>query len=254
MAGTHFKGPILFSAQRPALENLNTGMWPDQVYYMDDFYAGALDETHKWTIIKDAGATVAVLADTVNGEVELRSAAGVDNDGGSIQGKHEFLALPTTAGEKLYFETRLKTVGATSTDIFVGLGEVFITNPENIFNTNNQIAFVLTEGTGGVITGRTKSGGTTTTVTLSPTADVTLADDTFITLGFVATKGTTTDKVEFFVNRKKVGTSTTNIPTANMKPQAASISGILGGDAMNTKLDYIMAAKDRDVSYPGQPT
>jgi hypothetical protein len=39
-----------------------------------------------------------------------------------------------------------------------------------------------------------------------------------------------------------------------MKPQAASISGILGGDAMNTKLDYIMAAKDRDVSYPGQPT
>jgi hypothetical protein len=105
-----------------------------------------------------------------------------------------------------------------------------------------------------VITGRTKSGGTTTTVTLSPTADVTLADDTFITLGFVATKGTTTDKVEFFVNRKKVGTSTTNIPTANMKPQAASISGILGGDAMNTKLDYIMAAKDRDVSYPGQPT
>ena len=105
-----------------------------------------------------------------------------------------------------------------------------------------------------MITGRTKSGGTTTTVTLSPTADVTLADDTFITLSFVATKGTTTDKVEFFVNRKKVGTSTTNIPTANMKPQAASISGILGGDAMNTKLDYIMAAKDRDVSYPGQPT
>ena len=45
MAGTHFKGPILFSAQRAALENLNTGMWPDQVYYMDDFYAGALDET-----------------------------------------------------------------------------------------------------------------------------------------------------------------------------------------------------------------
>ena len=83
MAGTHFKGPILFSSARPALENLNTGQWPDQVYYMDDFYAGALDETHKWTIVKDSGATVAVLADTVNGEVELRSAAGVDNDGGS---------------------------------------------------------------------------------------------------------------------------------------------------------------------------
>jgi hypothetical protein len=249
MAGTHFKGPILFSSARPALENLNTGQWPDQVYYMDDFYAGALDETHKWTIVKDSGATVAVLADTVNGEVELRSAAGVDNDGGSIQGKHEFLALPTTAGNSLYFETRLKTVGATSTDIFVGLGEVFITNPENIFNTNNQIAFILTEGTGGVITGRTKSGGTTTSVTLSPTADVTLADDTFITLGFVATKGNNSDTVKFYVNRKHVGTSQTNIPTANMKPQAASISGILGGDAMNTKLDYIMAAKDRDVSY-----
>ena len=254
MAGTHFKGPILFSAQRPALENLNTGMWPDQVYYMDDLYAGALDETLRWTIVKDSGATAAIVADTLNGEIELKSAAGVDNDGASIQGKHEFLAVPTTAGEKLYFETRLQTVGAGSTDIFVGLGEVFTTNPENIFNTNNQIAFVLTEGTSGVITGRTKSGGTTTTVTLSPTAVVTLADDTFITLGFVATKGTTTDKVEFFVNRKKVGTSTTNIPTANMKLQACSISGTLGGEAMNTKIDYIMAAKDRGVSYPGQPS
>ena len=47
MAGTHFKGPLLFSAQRPSLQNLNTSMWPDQFHYMDDFDDGAIDETLK---------------------------------------------------------------------------------------------------------------------------------------------------------------------------------------------------------------
>ena len=37
MSGTHFKGPVQFSNQTPALQNLNIGNWPDQVYYMDDF-------------------------------------------------------------------------------------------------------------------------------------------------------------------------------------------------------------------------
>ena len=45
----------------------------------------------------------------------------------------------------------------------------------------------------------------------------TLTNDTYVTLGFVATKGNTTDKVEFFINRKSAGTTTSTIPTANMK-------------------------------------
>ena len=37
MAGTHFKGTVKISSATPALQNLNNGNWPDQVYYMDDF-------------------------------------------------------------------------------------------------------------------------------------------------------------------------------------------------------------------------
>ena len=43
MAGTHFRGPVMFSSATPALENLNIGDWPDQVKWMDDFTGIAID-------------------------------------------------------------------------------------------------------------------------------------------------------------------------------------------------------------------
>ena len=74
-----------------------------------------------------------------------------------------------------------------------------------------------------------------------------MENDTYVTLGLVATKGTNLDKVEFYINRNKVGQSTTNIPTANMKVMAMSVSGELLDKI--TTIDYIMAAQDRNVSY-----
>ncbi len=93
---THFKGPVLFSSAS-AFENLKMSMWPDQFTYMDDFNQGALDTTHNWTIVKDSGASAAVVADSLSGEVNLTSANTTDNDGASIQAKQESFALPTTA-------------------------------------------------------------------------------------------------------------------------------------------------------------
>jgi hypothetical protein len=75
-----------------------------------------------------------------------------------------------------------------------------------------------------------------------------MENDTYVTLGLVATKGTNLDKVEFYINRNKVGQSTTNIPTANMKVMAMSVSGDATGQKITT-IDYIMAAQDRNVSY-----
>ena len=100
---THFKGPVLFS-NASAFENLKMSMWPDQFTYFDDFNQGALDATHNWTIVKDSGASAAVVADSLSGEVNLTSANTTDNDGASIQAKQESFALPTSAGKKLYFE------------------------------------------------------------------------------------------------------------------------------------------------------
>jgi hypothetical protein len=236
---THFKGPILFSAQRPALENLNIAKWPDQFTYMDDFNQGALDATHDWTIVKDSGASAAVVADALNGEVNLTSANTTDNDGASIQGKQESFALPTTAGNKLYFETRVKISGFT---------ETFATNPENALLSSNVIGFVKVDGTA-IVKGTTESGDTQTLVEFSDTTKSTMENDTYVTLGLIATKGSSsTNTVEFFINRKKVGTSTTNIPTANLKVMAMSVSGDATGQKVTT-VDYIMAAQDRDVSY-----
>ena len=243
---THFKGPVLFS-NASAFENLKMSMWPDQFTYFDDFNQGALDATHNWTIVKDSSATAAVVADSLNGEVNLTSANTTDNDGASIQAKQESFALPTTAGNKLYFETRVKISDATQTDFLVGFTETFATNPENALLSSNVIGFVKVDGSA-IVKGTTESGDTQTLVEFADTTKSTMENDTYVTLGLVATKNDSTNKVQFYINRNLVGTSTTNIPTANMKVMAMSVSGDATGQKVTT-FDYIMAAQDRDVSY-----
>ena len=243
---THFKGPVLFS-NASAFENLKMSMWPDQFTYFDDFEQGALDATHNWTIVKDTGASAAIAADGTGGEVNLTSAATTDNDGASIQAKQESFALPTSAGKKLYFETRVKISDATQTDFLVGFTETFATNPENALLSSNVIGFVKVDGSA-IVKGTTESGDTQTLVEFADTTKSTMQNDTYVTLGLVATKNDTVNKVEFYINRNKVGQSTTNIPTANMKVMAMSVSGDTTGTKVTT-IDYIMAAQDRNVSY-----
>mgnify|MGYP003624524132 FL=1 len=251
MAGTHFKGPLLFSAQRPSLQNLNTSMWPDQFHYMDDFNTGAVDETNDWTIIKDTGAAVAV-GDSATGELTLTSTATTDDDGASIQQKLETFSTPSIVGDSVWVETRIKNSTVAQSDLIVGLTETFTTNPEAMFASSNLIAFVLTDGSA-VIGGATEATDTATLVTLDTTLS-TLTDDTFVTLGFKFTKGNTTDKVEFYINRKFAGVSTTNIPasTVLLKLGVASISGNATGTRVTT-LDYIMGSQDRNVTYTESP-
>ena len=190
MAGTHFKGPILFSAQRPALENLNIARWNDQFIQFDDYDHGAVDETLRWTIVKDSGAAVAIAADARSGEINLTSANTTDNDGASIQGKQEYFSLPSTEGNKLYYETRIKMSDVDQMDVLVGLTETFATNPENALASSNIIGFLLTDGSA-VIHGVTEASDSQTLVTFTDTTLSTLENDTFVTLGFIATKGDT---------------------------------------------------------------
>lgn len=249
MAGTHFKGPILFSAQRPALENLNIARWNDQFIQFDDYDHGAVDETLRWTIVKDSGAAVAIAADARSGEINLTSANTTDNDGASIQGKQEYFSLPSTEGNKLYYETRIKMSDVDQMDVLVGLTETFTTNPEAALLSSNIIGFLLADGSA-VISGVTEASDSQTIVTFDDTTLSTLENDTFVTLGFIATKGDTSanDKVEFFINRKLAGSTKLTVPTANMKMMAMSVSGDATGQKVTT-LDYMMGAQDRDVTY-----
>ena len=246
---THFKGPILYSAARKGFENLQVGVWPDQAVFLDDFTGIALDATNDWTVVKDSGATVAITADAATGVVALTSAATTDDDGASIQG-NEIFQLPTTAGEKLFFESRFFASttagsGVGQMDIWMGLTENFATHPENAFLATNRIGFQLDDGSS-LTRLISESGGTETETELA--AAYNLTDDTYVTLGFIATKGTSTDTVQFYYNRQLVGTHTTNVPTALLTPAAVEVSG----DATGTKsmsIDYIMAAVARGVTY-----
>tara|TARA_R100001480_G_scaffold149305_1_gene149146 strand:+ start:238 stop:984 length:747 start_codon:yes stop_codon:yes gene_type:complete len=246
---THFKGPILYSAARKGLENLQVGVWPDQAVLYDDFTGILLDATNDWTVVKDSGATAAISADTATGVLALTSQATTDDDGASIQG-NEIFQLPSTAGEKLFFESRFFASttagsGVGQMDIWVGLTENFATAPENAFLATNRIGFQLDDGSS-LTRLISESGGTETETELA--AAYNLTDDTYVTLGFIATKGTSTDTVQFYYNRQLVGTHTTNVPTALLTPAAVEVSG----DATGTKslnVDYIMAAVDRGVTY-----
>jgi hypothetical protein len=75
-----------------------------------------------------------------------------------------------------------------------------------------------------------------------------LSDDTYVTLGFIATKGTSTDTVQFYYNRQLVGTHTTNVPTDLLTPAMVEVSGD-GTGTKSMNVDYIMAAVDRGVTY-----
>jgi len=93
----------------------------------------------------------------------------------------------------------------------------------------------------------TESGDSETDTTLSGTT-YDLSDATDVTVSFVATKGTSTDNVRFYINRTLVGTHATNVPTANMTQAAAEVSGNATG-TKSMSIDYIMVAQDRGVSY-----
>ena len=74
-----------------------------------------LTTTLRWVIVKDSGASAGFCRGRrkIRGsENALTSTATTENDGASLQGKHEeYFSLPSTAGNKLYwYETRIKTI------------------------------------------------------------------------------------------------------------------------------------------------
>ena len=104
------------------------------------------------------GASAAIVADAEGGEIALTSAATTDNDGASIQGKHEIFALPSTAGQSIWYETRVKVSDADQMDLLVGMTETFSTNPEAALLLKDHW-FLLTDGSA-VIAGITEASGT----------------------------------------------------------------------------------------------
>ena len=233
----HFTGPVLFTGK-----NSPGPWWTDQpvsnntdyVSYMDDFTGVALDSTNDWTVVKDSGATVAIVADTVNGEVAITSTATTDDDGGSLQG-NEVFAVQTD--KSIWFETRIKCNDADQTDLCFGLTVNFATNPEAMLAAADRIVFQVNDGNASILC-KTEKNGTET----STDSGIDLADSTYVRLGFWVNS---TGSVQFFIDRQLVATHTTNIPDdENLTIGAMSVSGSDTGTRVTT-IDYLFCAADR---------
>jgi len=235
---THHNTPVLYSGYASGYKDLLSqpiALNPDYFTYVDDFLGIVINTTNDWTVVKDSGATVAIVADTVGGELGLTSAGTTDNDGASIQ-KNETFSVD--ASKNLFFQTRLKCNDADQTDICVGFTVNFATNPEAMLTAADRIVFQVDDGDASILC-KTEKDGTET----STDSGIDLADDTYVKLG-IAVAGTGSAK--FYINDLLVATHSANIPDdENLTIAAMSVSGSASGTRLTT-LDYMMASQTRD--------
>lgn len=232
MANTRFSNTILYG-NKGFLRDLPQGFSLDHVMIFDDFTGVVLDSTNDWTVVKDIGAAVAIVADTAGGELALTSAATTNDDGASIQGNEIFLPA---SGRTIWFAARVKNSKVDQSDMFFGLTQNFATNPEAVLTASNRIGFQIDDGGASVLC-KTEASDTET----STDSGADMVNDTYINL---ALKVSGTGAVEFFVNGALVATHSTNIPTTELAPAAFSLSGDNLGTRVTT-LDYILAAATR---------
>lgn len=234
----HFTGPVLYAGvngSKKWFADLPVGVNPDYVVLMDDFTGIALDATSDWTVVKDSGASAAIDADAESGTLILSSAATTDNDGASVQGNEIFRVA---SGRDIWFETKCWITDAEedNMDLCVGLTINFATNPEAMLTATDRIVFQINDGGTSILAITEKNGTETST-------DTGLDAEAFSqTLGFHV-KGT--GSVEFFVNRVKVATHTTNIPDdENLAVAAMQLSGSATG-TKSANIDYLLASQTR---------
>jgi hypothetical protein len=193
---------------------------------MEDFdYYTAGD----WTVTEtDAGATQA-LTDGDGGLLLITNTA-ADNDLVALQKKGESFRF--SSGKELFFEARFKISDATQSDLSIGL-QITDTSPLDV---SDGVFFTKADGSTSV-SFLVEKNGTATTTTVA-----TMANDTFITLGFNYDGGSV---MQYCVNGVVTGTSAvTNLPD----DEDLTVSfAIQNGEAVakTMTVDYIFVAKER---------
>jgi hypothetical protein len=194
--------------------------------YMEDFdYYTAGD----WTVTEtDAGATQA-LTDGDGGLLLITNTA-ADNDLVSLQKKGESFRF--ASGKELYFEARFKVSDATQSDVVIGL-QITDTTPLDV---TDGVFFIKADGST-TVSLLVEKNNTATTTSVG-----TMADDTFIRLGFYYDGGSS---IQYSVNGVVGGTSvTTNLPDDEDLTVTIAIQN---GEAVakTMTVDYVFVAKER---------
>lgn len=205
--------------------------------YFDDFdrYAAA-----DWTITA-VGTGTSALGDVDGGALVITCSA-ADNDSRFHQKLGESFLL--TAGKRTIFKARFKVSDATQSDFVFGL-QVTDTTPlaAGGDGVTDGIFFQKDDGVATVDAYCQKD---TTTGQLTKAAIATLANDTFVTLGW-AYNGKT--RIDLYVNDSAVAYfDLTTSPAAFLPDTELTVSyGIQNGEAVAKvmTIDYIFAAQER---------
>ena len=186
-----------------------------------------------WTVTEtDAGATQALTAG--DGGLLLITNTAADNDLVALQKNPA--AFTFTAGKKTFFRCRFKVSDATQSDLVFGL-QVVDTTPLDV---TDGIYFLKADGAATVdfICRKNASTGST-----SASAVATMANDTFIELGFYYDGQS---KVAYEVNGSVLGSldaSSTYLPDTTCTVSFALQNGEAVAKTMT--VDYVYVAKER---------
>lgn len=198
--------------------------------YFNDFDTYAAGD---WVVTEtDSNATEALTAG--DGGLLLITNTAADNDLVAMQKTPAAFSL--TAGKKSFFRARFKVSDATQSDLVIGL-QVVDTTPLDV---TDGIYFLKADGATGisVICRKNATTGSTKADDIA-----TLADDTFITLGwYYDGQGTLAYEVNGNVVGSLVATSA-YLPDSNVTVSFAIQNG--EGVAKTMTVDYVYAAKER---------
>lgn len=204
----------------------------DFQYFFTDF----ISEVPELDEVKDAGAAIAVVADAENGLLRITSTATTDNDGGLVQlDETSFLCV---AGRELMFEARVRVSDADQGEMFIGLADTAATDPEAVIAAGlARVGFELADGS--AVVNCVVDNDTATT---SESSGVSMADSTFIRLGFRIDEAS----IRYYINRALV--KTIALPTAIAAVTLGPAFFHLSGDANGTHTadcDYILVVSER---------
>lgn len=226
MSTTRFPNGVTNVGEDSLFAALGQLAGPEFHTYFEDFdYYAAAD----WTVTEtQAGATQA-LTDGDGGLLLLTNTA-ADNDLVALQKVGESYRF--ASGKKLFFEARFKVSNATQSDVVMGL-QITDATPLDV----SDGVFFLKSDDSTTINLLVEKNNTATTTSVG-----TLADDTYIRLGFYYDGNSS---IQAFVNGTYVATSaTTNL----VDDEDLTVSFALqNGNAVarTMTVDYIYVAKER---------
>lgn len=198
--------------------------------YFNDFDTYAAGD---WTVTESqAGATQALTAG--DGGLLLLTNSAADDDLNALQKNPA--AWTFTAGKKTFFRCRFKVSDATQSDVVIGLQVVDATP----LDVSDGIYFLKADGSTNVSVICRKNA---TTGSTSASAITTLADDTFVELGFYYDGES---KVYYEVNGSVTGSldgSSSYLPDTTCTVSFAIQNGEAVAKTMT--VDYIYVAKER---------